>query len=148
MIRYDTPLHTACARNRVVLLAGAKKSTSAHANGPLIHTTRRWRSSFVKGHNIVYKPEIFGKLPSPPPADCYSPIMSSQSIPIALPLLVAVLALYLIKRWAVGRSGKHLPPGPKPLPIVGNLFDMPPARQWEVFAEWKERWGRFLQLSL
>lgn len=33
------------------------------------------------------------------------------------------------------------PPGPKPLPLLGNLLDVPPARQWLVYSQWAERYG-------
>ena len=34
-----------------------------------------------------------------------------------------------------------LPPGPKPDPIVGNLFLIPNDYQWKIFADWGKRWG-------
>ncbi|KAF7368440.1 Cytochrome P450 [Mycena venus] len=39
-----------------------------------------------------------------------------------------------------------LPPGPKKLPIVGNLFDVPADRPWEAYQQWnkdfRDRWRR------
>lgn len=34
-----------------------------------------------------------------------------------------------------------LPPGPKPLPIIGNARDMPKTRAYEKFAEWAKIYG-------
>jgi len=34
-----------------------------------------------------------------------------------------------------------LPPGPKPLPLLGNLLDVPLTRQWLVYSQWAERYG-------
>jgi hypothetical protein len=50
---------------------------------------------------------------------------------------VFVASVYLL------RSGerKHRPPGPSPLPILGNLFDIPTAAPWRVYAEWKKKYG-------
>lgn len=34
-----------------------------------------------------------------------------------------------------------LPPGPKKMPIIGNLFDIPLVDMAKVFAEWKSLYG-------
>ncbi|KIJ32411.1 hypothetical protein M422DRAFT_265740 [Sphaerobolus stellatus SS14] len=34
------------------------------------------------------------------------------------------------------------PPGPKPLPFIGNLFDVPKNNPWLVIDEWFKRYGR------
>jgi hypothetical protein len=34
------------------------------------------------------------------------------------------------------------PPGPKPLPLIGNVLNFPVNRQWVTFAEWKKQYGK------
>ncbi|KAJ7862995.1 cytochrome P450 [Mycena leptocephala] len=43
--------------------------------------------------------------------------------------------------WQRNRSKLPLPPGPKKLPLVGNLFDIPAERQWETYFEWSKRYN-------
>lgn len=40
--------------------------------------------------------------------------------------LIVALGLLIIRRWLKPKSNYRLPPGPKPLPVVGNVFDLPP----------------------
>lgn len=37
-------------------------------------------------------------------------------------------------------------PGPSPLPIIGNIFDMPASYEWITYAEWEKRRGNVLAL--
>lgn len=49
-------------------------------------------------------------------------------------LLLWVIRLYTKKKW----SRLPLPPGPKRLPFVGNLFNMPRSLEWEVYDKWSK----------
>ncbi|KAI0086252.1 cytochrome P450 [Irpex rosettiformis] len=40
------------------------------------------------------------------------------------------------------------PPGPKGLPIVGNMFDMPPAYPWHTFTDWGKTFGDIIYLNV
>lgn len=64
-------------------------------------------------------------------------------------LVIVVLALlraYLVRRR--NPSGLPLPPGPKPLPIIGNIFDIPKRASWETYAQWGQQYGGIMSLKV
>ncbi|KAJ7106668.1 cytochrome P450 [Mycena epipterygia] len=56
-----------------------------------------------------------------------------------LTALGLVLVLYFVSRR--NRSKLPLPPGPPKLPVVGNMFDIPPAFEWETYSEWSKKYN-------
>ncbi|KAI0695235.1 cytochrome P450 [Cytidiella melzeri] len=58
-------------------------------------------------------------------------------------LLCAVPIAYVI---AARPKGK-LPPGPKPLPLLGNVFDVPSDAAWKVFQQWGKKYGDLIYLE-
>jgi len=57
-----------------------------------------------------------------------------------------VLTLYI--RFAYKRSSSHpYPPGPKRLPILGNLHQFPKSPEWVTYSKWSKEFGTFLYTS-
>ncbi|KAL8874028.1 MAG: hypothetical protein Q9174_000594 [Haloplaca sp. 1 TL-2023] len=50
----------------------------------------------------------------------------SISIQVSSAVLIAFLGLLLLQKLTKRNATYHLPPGPKPLPIIGNVLDLPP----------------------
>jgi hypothetical protein len=38
-------------------------------------------------------------------------------------------------------AGPPYPPGPKPLPIIGNLLDIPSTSAWLTYTLWRKQYG-------
>ncbi|KAJ6471903.1 cytochrome P450 [Mycena sanguinolenta] len=57
---------------------------------------------------------------------------------ISLGVLCASSAIFLVffLRYSRAQSKLPLPPGPKKLPLLGNLFQMPSEREWETYMKW------------
>ena len=39
------------------------------------------------------------------------------------------------------RGGLRYPPGPRPLPVIGNLLDIPKESSWLAYAKFAKRYG-------
>ncbi|KAG2366784.1 cytochrome P450 [Suillus spraguei] len=67
-------------------------------------------------------------------------------------LVTSALALaclgYCRKYWLNDPSRPPLPPGPTPLPIVGNVFSLDAARPWLAFDAWKSTYGNIIYARL
>lgn len=53
---------------------------------------------------------------------------------------IALLVLFILHNH-YRRKTLQLPPGPKGLPLIGNVLDMPVERAWETFTKWGEKYG-------
>ncbi|RDB29742.1 hypothetical protein Hypma_013817 [Hypsizygus marmoreus] len=66
-----------------------------------------------------------------------------------LTYVVAAAAGVVLLQWCLKpKQSTPLPPGPKGLPIIGNVSDMPSKREWITYAEWGRKWGGILSVSL
>lgn len=69
-------------------------------------------------------------------------IFSSTSLATAVAvILFLILRIRSAKEWSKRSRGKLLPPGPQPLPVIGNLLDMPRAKSWYGFRDMANKYG-------
>jgi len=69
-------------------------------------------------------------------------MVSNLIIAIEFSLVLAVLLV--VKAILLSTRRPSLPPGPSGLPLVGNVLDMPTAKEWLTFAQWGETYGESL----
>ncbi|KAL5514756.1 hypothetical protein ACEPAG_2072 [Sanghuangporus baumii] len=73
---------------------------------------------------------------------------------LALTLCAIVVSYASLCLWSwLKRRTKHslehcsFPPGPKGLPLVGNIFDMPNSEEWVKAREWGEKYGDLIMVK-
>ncbi|KAF7318686.1 Cytochrome P450 [Mycena chlorophos] len=66
--------------------------------------------------------------------------MDLSYLPFALAVL-AVCGVLLFARYRGRRAGMPLPPGPRGMPFVGNLLEMPSSFEWETYMRWSREYN-------
>jgi hypothetical protein len=75
------------------------------------------------------------------------PLHASSLADVAL-VLGALGVVYYAARWVLtAKDRAHLPPGPKPLPFLGNALQMPTSGQVEAFRAMSRMYGACLLLE-
>jgi len=57
-------------------------------------------------------------------------------------VLVSSIAAFLIVRDYQKRQRLPYPPGPRPLPLIGNLFDVPKEFSWLTYTRLSKKYGK------
>jgi hypothetical protein len=65
------------------------------------------------------------------------PLLSIVYCLLALSFLVALRAFRDYQK----RGGLPYPPGPRPLPIIGNLLDIPKESSWFTYTQLAKKYG-------
>lgn len=66
-----------------------------------------------------------------------------------LDLCLAGVGLYLVNKMMLAKKQPApFPPGPRGLPLIGNIADIPSIKPWLTFAEWGRKYGICPLLSL
>jgi hypothetical protein len=61
-----------------------------------------------------------------------------------LDICLGAVGIYLVWLILSKKPPAALPPGPKKWPLLGNILDMPSAKEWLTFAEWGRKYGGWL----
>ncbi|KAF4616051.1 hypothetical protein D9613_011353 [Agrocybe pediades] len=62
--------------------------------------------------------------------------------------IFSFLFLVYLVRWTLAYKRNNRPPGPRPLPLLGNLLDMPRKKEWETFAKWAKQYGEIVYVTI
>jgi hypothetical protein len=65
----------------------------------------------------------------------------SQSPILEILVLLSSLAAFLAIRDYQRRQGLPYPPGPRPLPLIGNIFDIPREYSWLTYTQLSKKYG-------
>ena len=70
----------------------------------------------------------------------------SQTASILLGCLLAISGsiLYL---YLTSRPKSPFPPGPKPLPLLGSVLDLPTSREYETYTRWGKEFGDVVHVN-
>ena len=62
--------------------------------------------------------------------------------------LAGATVLLLVLKYNTGKKYKNLPPGPRGLPFVGNVFQLDDEKPHETITQWSEKYGDVFQMSV
>lgn len=66
-------------------------------------------------------------------------MLEQLTLPTACALALVLLGVVL--PWLRGTPRPLFPPGPKGVPFIGNVFDVPKGHGWAVYREWAQKFS-------
>ncbi|KAK0501150.1 cytochrome P450 [Armillaria luteobubalina] len=67
---------------------------------------------------------------------------------VPLDIAIALAGLVFVWRFChISSRNTPFPPGPRGIPFLGNLLDMPSEKEWLTFAKWGEKYGDIVSVS-
>ncbi|KAI0643177.1 cytochrome P450 [Trametes meyenii] len=74
-------------------------------------------------------------------------LLSLGAFDLGLSLALSYLVFFYVKRrltWRKRTQGRHLPPGPRALPLLGSILEIPKHRGWQGFRELSAKYNSSL----
>jgi hypothetical protein len=72
----------------------------------------------------------------------------SSLFPYIAGVIAGILVFSVLQRQRARRQTLPSPPGPKPLPFIGNLLDMPKAKDWLTYRAWNDQYGDIVSVDV
>jgi len=76
-------------------------------------------------------------------------MLSHLAVPVGVTVSIIALVRYLKSRDSINKSRLPYPPGPKGLPLIGNILDLPRGMPvWEGFAKMAEMYRKLIVFAI
>ena len=78
------------------------------------------------------------------------PLTSQLSFSLPALAFILLVGLYIrrLVDWKARTKGLSLPPGPRGLPVLGNMLDVPNSKPWIWYKQLSDKYGAFDFMTL
>lgn len=63
-------------------------------------------------------------------------------------VVALVIGLLVLNQGKKTKSSLPLPPGPKPLPLIGNVHQAPKSHAWRTYLQWSKDYGPVVHVNM